>query len=81
MLLLACDNGNRGLVEYLLIEKGVDVSSTTNDGKTGLHLAALHDYPDVAEPLIKCGISLTAQDYEHKKKGSEKLAGVCFPPL
>ena len=75
MLLLACDNGNEGLVEYLLSEKAVDVSCTAEDGKTGLHLAAMHDYSKIAELLISHGISLTAQDKEYKK-GSDELVGV-----
>ena len=78
MLLLACDDGNRGLVEYLLAEKAVDVSSTTKDGKTGLHLAALHDYPDIAELLLRHGVSPTIQDNERKEKHSEKMIGVGF---
>jgi ankyrin repeat protein/GTPase SAR1 family protein len=75
MLLLACDNGNKAMMKYLLEEKGVDVSSTTTDGKTGLHLAALHDYPEVAEMLVGNGISLTAQDNERKRKDSEERCG------
>ena len=75
MLLLACDNGNKAMMKYLLEEKGVDVSSTTKDGMTGLHLAALHDYPEVAEMLVGNGISLTAQDNE-QKKDSEERCGV-----
>lgn len=67
------------MVRYLLEVRKVDVSSTTEDGKTGLHLAALHDYPDVAEILIQHGISLTAQDKERKKKDSDQVAGVnCY---
>ena len=76
MLLLACDNGNKAMMKYLLEEKGVNVSSTTTDGKTGLHLAALHDYHEVAEMLVGNGISLTAQDNERKRKDSEDRCGV-----
>ena len=78
MLLLACENGNRDMVEYLLQLEGgrVDVSACTEDGKTGLHLAAIHDYPDVAELLIKHGVSLIAQDKERQAKDSEKTVGV-----
>ena len=82
MLLLACDNGNRDLVKYLLTEKGVDVSSTTKDGKTGLHLAALHDYAAIAELLLNNRISLTVQDKCRMDNNSVKIIGVsvnrCF---
>ena len=78
MLLLACDNGNSSLVEYLLEKKAVDVRSTTKDGKTGLHLAALHDYPDIAELLLRHGVSSTIQDNERKEKHSETIIGVGF---
>ena len=78
MLLLACDNGNRGLVEYLLVIKAVDVGSTTKDGKTGLHLAALHDYPEIAELLLSHGISITVQDSERKDKDSDRMIGVRY---
>ena len=76
MLLLAADNGNKDMMKYLLEEKRVELASTTNDGKTGLHLAALHDYREVAEMLVGHGISLTAQDNERKKKNSDELCGV-----
>ena len=65
MLLLACDNGNVQMVRYLLGLEEVDVSACTADGKTGLHLAAIHDYPELAQELIQHHISLTAQDAEH----------------
>ena len=76
MLLLACDIGSRDTVQYLLEEKKVDVASSTKDGKTGLHLAALHDHREVAEMLVAHGISLTAQDNEWKKKDSDERFGV-----
>lgn len=75
-MLLACDCNNRDLVEYLLKEKGVDVSLTTVDGKTGLHIAALHDYPEIADLLMDEGISISAQDNERKSKDSEQMVGV-----
>lgn len=76
MLLLACDTANEAMVRYLIEEKKVDVSSTTIDGKTGLHLAAIHEYPDIADILIKNGISVTAQDMEKEAKNSKKPLGV-----
>lgn len=77
-MLLACDCNNRDLVEYLWKEKRVDVNSTTEDGKTGLHIAALHDYPEIADLLMDAGISIAAQDNEHKKGDSKQMAGVNF---
>ena len=66
MLLLASDNGNVEMLDYLLSleEEKVDVSCHTTDGKTGLHLAAIHDHHEVAKLLIARGVSLTAQDME-----------------
>ena len=52
------------------------MDSTAVDGKTGLHLAALHDYTEVADLLIKWGISLTAQDTGHKMNDSDEVNGV-----
>ena len=62
MLLTACDNFNMEMVDYLLSLKGVDVSACTADGKTGLHLAAIHDYANLAKKLIEHDINLVAQD-------------------
>ena len=70
MLLLACDNGNVKMVTYLLGLEEVDVSACTADGKTGLHLAAIHDYPEVAQELIQHHILLTAQDAKHVRDHS-----------
>lgn len=61
-MLLACDCNNVELVEYLVKEKGVDIQSTTVDGKTGLHVAALHDYSAIASLLISNSVSVTVQD-------------------
>ena len=66
MLLLACDNGNVQMVRYLLGLEEVDVSACTADGKTGLHLAAIHDYPELAQELIQHHVPLTAQDAKVK---------------
>ena len=77
MLLLACDNGNVQMVRYLLGLEEVDVSACTADGKTGLHLAAIHDYPELAQELIQHHISLTAQDA--KVKGVRTLEMSVFP--
>ena len=52
------------------------MSLTTVDGKTGLHIAALHDYPEIADLLMDEGISISAQDIEHKNKDSEQMVGV-----
>ena len=76
MLLLACNSGSEEMVRYLIEEMEVDVSSTTEDGRTGLHLAALHEYPEIAHILIQNGISVTAQDKERKAKNSENPIGV-----
>ena len=76
MLLLACNSGSEAMVRYLIEEGKVDVTSTTEDGKTGLHLAAIHDYPEIANILIQNGISVTAQDKERKTKDSENPIGV-----
>ena len=62
MLLIACDNFNMEMVDYLLDLQRVHVSACTADGKTGLHLAAIHDYSELAMKLIECGINLMAQD-------------------
>ena len=76
MLLLACNSGSEAMVRYLIEERKVDISSTTEDGKTGLHLAALHEYPEIAHILIQNGISVTAQDKERKAMNSENSIGV-----
>ena len=62
MLLLACDNDNVEIVRYLLSLEKELVSASTANGMTGLHIAAMYDYHEVAKELIQHGISLTAQD-------------------
>ena len=62
MLLLACDNGNVEIVRYLLSLEKELISASTTDGMTGLHIAAMHDFHEVAKELIQHGILLTAQD-------------------
>ena len=64
------------MVQYLLAEKRVEVASCTADGKTGLHLAALHDYDEVAKMLVDHSISLTVQDNERKREDSDVHFGV-----
>ena len=53
------------MVRYLLSLEGVDVSVCTADGMTGLHLAALHEYREVAEVLLHHGISPTMKDIKY----------------
>ena len=54
----------------------MDVNSTTQDGKTGLHIAALHDYPEIADLVMNAGISVATQDNEHKGGDSDEIVGV-----
>ena len=59
-LLVACEYQHKDMVEYLLSLPEVDPSASTSmdgseEGNTGLHIAAIHDSPDIANLLIRYG--------------------------
>ena len=54
-LLVACEYQHKDMVECLLTLKSVDPSASTVVGNTGLHIAAIHDSPDIANLLIDHG--------------------------
>ena len=56
-LLVACEYQHKDMVEYLLSLPDVDPSASTSmdgsgEGNTGLHIAAIHDSPEIAKLLI-----------------------------
>jgi ankyrin repeat protein len=48
-------------VEFLIIDRGADVTVENNDGETALHLASQMGQVDAARMLIECGADVTAQ--------------------
>ena len=59
------------MVEYLLSLPKVDPSASTSmdgseEGNTGLHIAAIHDSPDIADLLIRRGCPTKAINGEVK---------------
>ena len=68
---MACEYQKKDIVEYLLDLKehvdptactGISEGGITPEGNTGLHLAALHDAPDIAQLLIDYKCPLDVQD-------------------
>ena len=69
---MACEYQKLELVRYLLREvPGVDASACAEEkdpnigkvgSKTGLHLAAIHDSPEIAQELIAKQCPLDVQD-------------------
>ncbi|XP_017485923.1 PREDICTED: ankyrin repeat domain-containing protein 24, partial [Rhagoletis zephyria] len=69
----ACSSGRRELVEWLLEQRPKQVNTTSNDGRSLLHIASLNDYTDVCKTLIDYGGDINAI-YRNSK-------GVVFTPL
>ena len=91
-LLIACQYQKTGIVRYLGTEEvaGVDFSACCADSEgadeedgqkrmTGLHLAAIHDSPEIANLLIMKRCPVDTQDemvcmcailHEHREKGA-----------
>ena len=64
-LLVTCEYQRKDMVEYLLSLPKVDPSASTSmdgseEGNTGLHIAAIHDSPDIADLLIHRGCPIRA---------------------
>lgn len=60
-LLSAVAKNNLSLVSYL-IEKNYDLSATDNQGMTALHIAAIHDFSDMAKLLLDNGAEIDPID-------------------
>ena len=45
-----------------LVDAGVDIEATTNDGLTALHLASLYKTPEMVSALLRSGASVNAKD-------------------
>ncbi|KAJ2982651.1 hypothetical protein NQ176_g1251 [Zarea fungicola] len=59
----ACRTGNEDILKLLLARDDVDVSTTNEDGQTGLHVAAIRGLPHIAEALLGHGkVSKAAKD-------------------
>ena len=59
--MLAADNGQFGVVEFLL-EDGVDLTKVVTNGQTALHLAAWSGHSEIVSLLMAYGASLTVRD-------------------
>lgn len=60
-LLSAVAKNNLSLVSYL-IEKNYDLSAADSQGMTALHLAAIHDFYDMAKLLLDNGAEIDPVD-------------------
>ncbi|XP_054726763.1 protein phosphatase 1 regulatory subunit 12B [Anastrepha obliqua] len=69
----ASSSGRRELVEWLLEQRPKQVNTTSNDGRSLLHIAALNDYTDVCKTLLDYGGDINAI-YRNSK-------GIVFTPL
>eukprot|EP00731_Ephydatia_muelleri_P006395 Em0003g643a len=73
-LLVACEYQHKDMVEYLLSLPEVDPFASTSmdgseEGNTGLHIAAIHDSPDIADLLIRRGCPIRATNGEEYSNG------------
>ncbi|KAM7362243.1 uncharacterized protein ACRADG_013030 isoform 2-T2 [Cochliomyia hominivorax] len=69
----AATSGRRELVEWLLEQRPKQVNTTSNDGRSMLHIAAHHDYTDMCKMLLDYGADVNAI-YRNSK-------GVVITPL
>ncbi|CAD6993854.1 unnamed protein product [Ceratitis capitata] len=69
----ASSSGRRELVEWLLEQRPKQVNTTSNDGRSLLHIAANNDYTDVCKMLLDYGGDINAI-YRNSK-------GVVYTPL
>ncbi|XP_049303667.1 uncharacterized protein LOC105227654 isoform X1 [Bactrocera dorsalis] len=69
----ASSSGRRELVEWLLEQRPKQVNTTSNDGRSLLHIAANNDYTDVCKMLLDYGGDINAI-YRSSK-------GMVFTPL
>ncbi|XP_013098398.2 protein phosphatase 1 regulatory subunit 12A [Stomoxys calcitrans] len=69
----AASSGRRELVEWLLEQRPKQVNTTSNDGRSLLHIAAHNDYTDMCKLLIDYGADINAV-YRNSK-------GVVITPL
>ena len=63
-------------MEYLLTLKSVDPSAFTVDGNTGLHIAAIHDTPDIANLLIDHEVGCPTQATNNEVQNGSQLKEV-----
>lgn len=61
LLISAIGENNFELAEYL-IAKGYAVNAKDKQGLTGLHIAAIYDYKDIAQLLLKNGANIDEVD-------------------
>ncbi|XP_075166700.1 uncharacterized protein LOC142238827 [Haematobia irritans] len=69
----AASSGRRELVEWLLDQRPKQVNTTSNDGRSLLHIAAYNNYTDMCKLLIDYGADINAV-YRNSK-------GVVITPL
>ncbi|KAH8388259.1 hypothetical protein KR093_002299, partial [Drosophila rubida] len=56
----AAASGRRELLEWLLVQRPKQVNTTSNDGRSLLHIAAANDYTDVCKLLLDYGGDVNA---------------------
>ena len=57
----AAKKGNMNIVEILL-DRGIEINSKTNDGETALHIAASSGNMNIVEILLDRGIDINSKD-------------------
>uniref|UniRef100_A0A1B0AHI5 ANK_REP_REGION domain-containing protein n=1 Tax=Glossina pallidipes TaxID=7398 RepID=A0A1B0AHI5_GLOPL len=56
----AASSGRRELVEWLLEQRSKQVNTTSNDGRSMLHIAAYNDYTDICKVLLDYGAEINS---------------------
>ncbi|KAL9894172.1 uncharacterized protein ACN2A1_008936 [Glossina fuscipes fuscipes] len=56
----AASSGRRELVEWLLEQRSKQVNTTSNDGRSMLHIAAYNDYTDICKILLDYGAEINS---------------------
>jgi hypothetical protein len=64
-LMFASEDGHLGIVNLLLLEKGIDINAKNKEGQTPLALAVLNGHKDIVKLLLEKDADVNAKLNEH----------------